>query len=266
MKSNYIFLNKALYLKKEKILAVGDLHLGYERAMKEAGFEFPIQQLKSFIEDFKNIFEKLKEDKMPVDKIIFLGDIKHFFSYNKVEDYVIKDFVRFLEKYVSTENIIFIRGNHDKIQNYTIDFQDYYLEGNIAFIHGHKEFPETSSQKHVYSGVRALDDRESTESKKDSRHKKIKTLIMGHVHPSVVLSDNSGVKKEKYKCFLVGKWAGKEIFILPSFMDYTKGTGINVHAESYISIIPEKILQNFRAYVISDEGEVLDFGKVKNLE
>jgi len=238
---NYIFLNKALYLKAQKILVVGDLHLGYERALREGGFEFPIQQLKSFIEELKNIFEKLKEDKMPVEKIIFLGDVKHFFSYNKVEDYVIRDFIRFLERYFSAENIIFIRGNHDKTKGGAVEFLDYYIYGDVAFVHGHKEFSDV------------LD-------------KKIKTIIMGHVHPSVVLSDKSGVKKEKYKCFLVGKWRHKEIIILPSFFDYTKGTGINVHSERYVSIVPEKILQNFNTYVISDEGEVLDFGKVKELK
>ena len=39
----YEFVNKTLYLKKQGILVFGDLHLGYEAALRESGIFFRVR-------------------------------------------------------------------------------------------------------------------------------------------------------------------------------------------------------------------------------
>ena len=90
---------------------------------------------------------------------------------------------------------------------------------------------------------------------------------MGHIHPSVILSDKQNIKREKYKCFLIGKFKSKEVIILPSFLNIAEGMTINEYDsgyEDFFSIIPKKSLMNFKVYIIG-EDEVYGFGKIKDL-
>ena len=90
---------------------------------------------------------------------------------------------------------------------------------------------------------------------------------MGHIHPSIILSDKQNIKRESYKCFLEGKFKNKQVVILPSFLEYTDGSPIN-NMEDYeddFSIIPKKALLTFKVHVIG-ENEVYEFGKVKDLK
>ena len=85
---------------------------------------------------------------------------------------------------------------------------------------------------------------------------------MGHIHPSIRLTDKS--KSEKFKCFLVGKYKNKEIIILPSFLPIIEGTSVNEHLSNNRCFIPAKNILNFKVHVVG-EKEVLDFGVLKNL-
>jgi putative SbcD/Mre11-related phosphoesterase len=120
--------------------------------------------------------------------------------------------------------------------------KNYYIKNNIAFVHGHKPFEEIFD-------------------------KKIDMIVMAHIHPSVVLSDKKGVKKEKFKCFLIGEFRGKRIIILPSFFEIFEGMDVNDYIEeyeSYFSIIPKKSILKFRVYAVGEKG-VYDFGMIKDL-
>ncbi len=231
---NHKLISKTIFFPEKGILAFGDLHIGYEHMLKEKGFTFPFSQLENSKKELKPILEKL-----PVKKIVILGDLKHYFPFKKEEKFEIRNFLKFLTKYMPEENIILIRGNHEKIKLDKQEYQDFYIEGNIAFIHGDKTFPEI------------LD-------------KKIKTIVMGHVHPAIFLEDKTGIKKEKFKCFLLGKWKGKEVIVVPSFFSFTEGT--DIRREDYsdkkeFSIIPNKTLQKFNVYIIGKD-KVYNFGKV----
>ena len=123
--------------------------------------------------------------------------------------------------------------------------KNFYVEDGIAFLHGHKSFPE------IYD-------------------KNIDLIVMGHLHPSVVLEENPGIKKENYKCFLTGKYKKKEIIILPSFLSIIEGSRIKDYADEKFykdkkdfSIIPKKNLMGFRVHVVGQE-ENYSFGKVKD--
>lgn len=236
------FINRTLYFPEKGILAIGDLHLGYEEQLRQSGVLVPERQVKDLIEDLKYIFKKIKSQDNEVRKIIFLGDIKHFFSYNYREQSEFRKVIDFLGEFLPPENIIILKGNHDTV-DYSFEsiMKDYYVAYSTAFIHGHKDFPEIWKPE-------------------------IKTIIMGHIHPSVILSEEQGIKKEKYKCFLKGMYKRKEIIILPSFLDFKEGQPINDYEEyeDRFSIIPRKSLKDFRVFVVG-EDKVYEFGKVKEI-
>ena len=240
----YEFIGKALFFPEQGILAIGDLHIGYDYMIRQSGVLIPERQVKDIISDMKKIFRKIKEEKPSnkINKIVFLGDIKHAFSYEPKEKYEFLEVMKSLKETFDEKNIIFIKGNHD-----TIDFSygsmvDYYIDGNIAFVHGHKSFPEIFDRK-------------------------IQVIVSGHLHPSIVLAEKPGIKKESYKCFLEGSYKGKIFIVMPSFVDFYEGSPVNDYREDYMEsffIVPKKEILKFRIHVIGSD-KVYDFGKVKNI-
>jgi putative SbcD/Mre11-related phosphoesterase len=237
---NYKFVNKSLFFPKEEILVIGDLHLGYETQMIKAGVLAPKTQMKKLISELNSLIKKLSPK-----KIIFIGDIKHSFKYEYQEKIDFQEVVDFLKQYFKEKDIIFIKGNHDTIDySFKDKLKNYHIENNIAFLHGHKSFPE------IYD-------------------KKIKTIVLGHLHPSIVLYDPDTTKREKFKCFLTGKFKGKQVIILPSFIGFTPGTSINDYSDLYgkddFSIIPKNKILNFNVFVIG-KNKIYDFKKLKKIK
>jgi putative SbcD/Mre11-related phosphoesterase len=242
----YIFIGKTLFFPSEKIVVVGDLHLGYEKALRHRGLEVPLRQFEEMKEEFSKTLENIKARFGKIEEIIFLGDIKHHFNYIGEEKEEINKLISFLRKYVENENrIIFIRGNHEK-NDKNKKFLDYYIVKDIAFIHGDREFLE------IYS-------------------KNINLIVIGHLHPTVTISDEMKIKREKYKCFLVGRFKKKDFVIIPSFLSITEGVSANEFNEekagdANFCIIPSSELDNFEVYVCVDVGEeALSFGRLRDL-
>lgn len=236
----YIFINKSLFFPKQGILVIGDLHIGFEEMLRQSGVLVPARQVKDIINDLKNIFDEIKKQGHELRKIVFIGDIKHMFTYEREEKNEFQKVMEFLGDYLPQENIILIKGNHDTV-DYTFEglMKTHYIEGEILFLHGHKK-------------IKQLED------------KKIHTVVFGHIHPCILFEEAS--KKEAYKCFLTGKAKGKEVIVMPSFLDFVEGTPINDYKEDYIesfSIVPKKDIMNFNVHAIGD-GEVLEFGKVSD--
>lgn len=239
----YIFIDKSLFFPEKGILVIGDLHIGYEDALVESGILIPERQVKEVIENIERLIKEINKRGYGLKKIIFLGDIKHMFGYEWREKAGFNKIIDFLEKYVAKENIIPIKGNHDTIDYSYGNMRNYYLDGSIAFIHGHESFPE------IYD-------------------KGINIVISGHLHPSVIIQEDPGVKKETYKCFLEGKSKGKMFIVLPSFLDFYEGTPVNYYSEDFVesfSIIPRKDILKFRIHVVG-EDKVYDFGRICDLE
>jgi hypothetical protein len=240
---DFDFLSKTLFFPKQGILVIGDLHIGYENMLRRSGVLIPERQVKDIIQDIKNILEVLKKKKYNLNKIVFIGDIKHAFGFEYEERDEFEEVLEFLGELLPEENIIFIKGNHD-----TIDYspnnsmKDFYVQDDIVFIHGHKPVKEALKEN-------------------------IKIIVMGHLHPCVVIKEKKGVKKETYKCFLEGEHKGKKIIVMPSFLDFTEGTAVNDYEEDYIesfSPIPKKDMMKFRIHVIG-EKEIYDFGEIRDL-
>ncbi|MEX0933030.1 MAG: metallophosphoesterase [Candidatus Pacearchaeota archaeon] len=246
MENEFIFIEKTAFFPKQGILAFGDLHIGYEQALRDSGFMVPETQIKELLENIKEILDRAKSKNYTLKKIIFLGDLKHYFGYEWREKFYFNQVLDLLKNYVKEEDVILIKGNHDTFDFTGKKMEDYHIDSGIAFLHGHKSFPEIFS-------------------------KEVKTLVTGHLHPSILLSDDEGIKKEKYKSFLVGKYKNKQVLILPSFFGMIEGTPVNMDyknedPDKEFSIIPKKELKKFNAYAIGKDGEIFNFGELRKVK
>ncbi|HPD81782.1 MAG TPA: metallophosphoesterase [Candidatus Pacearchaeota archaeon] len=238
---DFTFISKTLFFPKQGILVIGDLHLGYDEMIKEQGINLLFDQLEETKKELEIIIKRIKA-LYTLKKIILLGDIKHHFQFQKKEIFDLRNFLKFLERYLPKENIILIKGNHDTFTLKDYKLEDYYLYENLAFTHGEQDFPELF------------------------RNKNIITIVTSHIHPAVLIKDKINIKREKYKCFLVGKYKKKQFIILPSFFSIIEGSEISEYkkGESYQQLIPKNKLKSFETYVVG-RNSVYYFGKYGKL-
>lgn len=217
------------------VLIVADFHVGYEEALSKEGVLIPRFQIK----DVLNRLDKLL-DKVKPSIVVINGDLKHEFGTISEQEW--RDALRVIDllgKYA--EKIILVKGNHDTIlgpiaKKRKLELVDKYQIDDILIIHGDKEIKELP--------------------------KGIKTLIIGHEHPAVSVSTE--LRSEKYKCFLVGKYGKYDLVVMPSFNLVTEGT--DVLKEKLLSPYLQGDLSNFEVFIVSGKGDVLEFGKLKDLE
>ncbi|MBS3074929.1 metallophosphoesterase [Candidatus Pacearchaeota archaeon] len=244
------FLEDSLLIDK-KILVLSDLHIGYEEYLYRESL-FQRMQLKDILNKLNRIFDFLNSRKITIKKIVILGDLKH--EFGEISDAEWRETINLLDYLLAKikskdnrEKIILIKGNHDNIlgpiaRKREIKLKNYYKFKDICFIHGDKLYKDCL---------------------KDS-----KILILGHLHPSITLSDE--YKREKYKCFLRGKWKNFLVYILPSFSETTFGYDLQLlneekHNHGFL-IIPPKQLNGFNVIIYNNkENKEYDFGNVKNL-
>lgn len=182
------------------------------------------------IKEFDLIFEKIGR----VSEIVLLGDVKHVFGgvIKQEWDDVLGLFDYF---YKWCEKIVIVKGNHDIFlpsvaRKKEIGVLESYVIENIGFVHGDKKVDVVC-----------------------------KVLVVGHGHPAVRIKDN--VRVEKYKCFLVGRWKGKKIIIMPSFFSGNEGS------DPLKSDLGRKWgfdLEKFEVKVVDGLG-VLEFGELGEL-
>ena len=234
------FIGKSLLIEEEgaKILVIGDLHLGYEEGTRRAGLELPLGIYKKTISEFDEIFDKLERENKHVEIVVLLGDLKHEIGRILAGEWKeVGGLIDYLKG--KTKKIVIIRGNHDVMTNYISDkkgisIEDYFIFGRYCFLHGDRDFEEIHDRK-------------------------IKTWVMGHFHPAIDLEDKA--KSERYKCFLVGKYSGREVVIVPSFFGINEGMDLR-DKEYNLRGIFDFDFNKFNVWVIGEELEVLDFGKL----
>jgi len=236
------FLHDCLLVDNE-ILVIGDLHLGYNDYEKL----YERDQVKKIIRKLDGIFELLEKEKINVEKIILLGDLKH--DFGRISNNEWREGIRFLDyliERVDKKNIIIIKGNHDAIlkpitEKRGIVLKDHFKIDGVCFLHGDKWFEDCDSSK---------------------------VLVLGHLHPSVTLSDK--YKREKYKCFLKGKWKRKAVYVLPSFsyisFGYDLTSDYREKENKEFFIVEDKKLKDFEVIVYNyKEDKEYNFGKLKGL-
>jgi uncharacterized protein len=262
------FLGKCLLIICEKsgkrVLVVGDLHLGFEEALRDSGVMLPVNIFEDVKRDFDEIFEFIekKYGKMGVgvelskggkksgdcgeklvNKVILLGDIKHEFGKVMRDEWrEVGEIMNYLRR--KSDYVVVVKGNHDVIAGSVVgrlervEFVDYYFlecEG-VMFLHGDRDFPEIHGRD-------------------------VRAWIVGHGHPAIVLHDKKGgVKKEKFKCFLDGLYKRRRIIVVPSFFSVNEGTDVLGNYD--LGLAWDFDLKKFDIGVVGDGLKVLRFGKL----
>ena len=230
----------ALFLKKENILIIGDVHLGYESAMAMHGVFMPRFQFKDTITRMEKILSSLPQllQNKKLEAVVVNGDLKH--DFGTITDQEWRDILKFLDfLLLHSEQVILVKGNHDIKLAPIARKRGIVVVENIAindkFIcHGH-QVPGSSE------------------------FEKSKIIIVGNEHPAVSLRESA--RSELYKCFVVGKWKDKKMIVMPSFNQITIGT--DILKEEFISPFMQQDLGSFDVFVVGDE--TYHFGKVRNL-
>lgn len=229
-----------LYIKSLSAIVCSDLHLGYEGVMAGRGTFMP----KANFREIKEMTRKAVETS-GAENVIVVGDIKNEFSDVHVEEFnEFREFINFLREELRIKGISLIKGNHDNfIDRFKrpMRFEIYAQEaaiGDYLFFHG-EELPKS---------------------------KKGKMLVMGHLHPAIVVYNKVGTK-EKLRCFLYGSVAdGRKIVILPAMNYFAEGVDVNQQNLSRMAPVFERMLDigEMRALCLG-ENEILDFGSVGEL-
>ena len=192
--------DRCLILEKEHVLVIGDLHLGYEKALEDEGVYIPRMNTDSIRDSLNRIISKYEPE-----TIVLLGDIKHDFKRAKYEGKV--EVLSILDLILGAAEVVVIRGNHDNyIQNIISDSGlmavDYADIGGYRLEHGH-----------VDSGVRPV--------------------IIGHEHPSVRIAGalSGGMKVQ---CFMYARKEG--VIVIPPFSFLSSGNDLSgAYPESFMS-------------------------------
>ena len=152
----------------ERVLVVGDLHIGWEITLSQQGIHVPSQTSK--------LADRLIDiiSKSSPSKIVFLGDVKHSVVGAELEEW--KDIPEFFEKIVPlVSDIQVIQGNHDgNIEPMTprqvkiIPPGGIALWGRYGLFHGH-----------AWPAAELLG---------------CESLIQGHLHPVVAFTDALGYR------------------------------------------------------------------------
>jgi|TARA_Y100000310_G_scaffold345315_2_gene463680 hypothetical protein len=221
-------IDLCLYLRKKKILVIGDMHIGLEESLQKQGILIPKFDIKEVLDRLDGILKKVK-----VKKIILIGDVKH--EFGSISDQEWRDTLKILDYLLEKGEVVLIKGNHDTVlgpisDKRGLEIKEKHKIGDILFVHGDKLIKDKS-----------------------------KLIVIGHEHPAISFEER---RDEKFKCFLLGKFKGKELIVLPSFNFLSEGSDVtkeNGHSP-YI-----KGFKNFKVF-IPENGDVREFGKVKDLE
>ncbi|MEM2781005.1 MAG: metallophosphoesterase [Candidatus Bathyarchaeia archaeon] len=153
--------------KESRTLVVADLHIGWEIALSEKGIHVPTQAFR-LLEKLKTLIKVYKPN-----TLLILGDVKHTVATAELGEWQdIPEFFNELKKHISEIHII--HGNHDGNldpllpEGIKIQPSSGIVIGDAGFFHGHR-WPSPALLK-------------------------CKTLVMGHVHPVIVLRDPAGFR------------------------------------------------------------------------
>ncbi len=217
-----------LFIEKERILVIADLHLGYEEMLNAQGVFIPRINSGEIKKKLGEMLSELPELK----RIVIAGDLKHEFGrISKQEWREVIEMAQFLAR--KCREVVLLRGNHDTILGPLAKWEKLKIRDDLYI---------TSSSMLVLHGH---------EFKENANFRKAKTLVIAHEHPALSLRE--GIRSELYKCFLKGKFGGKNLIVLPSLNSISTGT--NVLREKLLSpFLKEADLHNFECWLVEDRA------------
>ena len=196
---------RALFLPKQKLLVISDLHLGKTAHFRKAGIQVPATLAKTDLQRLSLVIDHHEPDTLLIN-----GDMFHHELNSDVDD-----FEKWKQHYPLLKFIL-VKGNHDRLNDKTyhnlgIEIHDpSYCTDKFCLIH-------------------------------DSSHAKEKSLypISGHIHPGVTIVGKAK-QRLKFPCF----YFGKEYAILPAFSAFTGLFNISPKKEDLIfAITPTKVMK-----------------------
>ncbi|MBD3208852.1 metallophosphoesterase, partial [Candidatus Woesearchaeota archaeon] len=190
-------IGPALLFEQSKTLVMADLHLGAEASLVNTGVLLPRTQQAMTMQLIRDLTQRTRPR-----RIVLNGDIKHDFGTISEEEW--RDVLSVLDELQKAAPVTVIKGNHDAVLQPILKKRGAAMHPSLL-IDGYL----------IIHGDRAPD----KESLRAARG-----VVIGHEHPSVVLDD--GIRKERYKCFLIGQYAGKELIILPSTYPLVEGSDV----------------------------------------
>ena len=223
--------DRCLLIDDGPTVVLGDLHLGYERALEEEGMYIPRFNTDSIRESLNRIICEYEPR-----RIVLLGDIKHDFKRTRYEGK--EEVRRVIDLLQGAADVICVKGNHDNfLQNILYDTGimavDYIDLCGFRMEHGH-----------VDSGKRPV--------------------IIGHEHPSVRIAGavSGGIKVQ---CFLHMKKEG--IIVIPPFSPLSSGSDLSLAGpDSFMSPACKAAdVSDADVYGISEFG-ILPLGKLGEIE
>ena len=223
--------DRCLVLDEGPTVVIGDLHLGYERALEGEGIYLPRINTDSIRDSLNRIICRYEPK-----KVVLLGDIKHDFARAPYECRL--DVTRMIGMLAEAAEVIVVRGNHDNfLQNILSDLNievfDHVDIAGFRMEHGHMD-----------SGERPV--------------------IIAHEHPSVRISGAMSGSL-KLQCFLCTE--DNSVIVIPPFSPFSSGNDIS--SEEFMSAACRNA-ETDKAYVygVSDIGmmKLGRLGDIKDME
>lgn len=197
-----VFGERALHLPDARAIVVGDLHVGLESSLREAGVNIPSQTQR-----MQERLLKLVRD-AGAERLIVIGDLKHKVPYSTGQERAeLPWFFRGFPCHVEL-----VRGNHDVDLEGLLDVEVHEAGGirvgDVGLLHGH-EWP--------------------TEDVMAAR-----VLVTCHNHPAIMLVDELG-HRHKEPAWVRTRFLGRahyettpdELLVMPAFNELTGGTAFN---------------------------------------
>ena len=195
---------RALYLPKEKLLAISDLHLGKAAHFRKAGLAIPNAVSKNDLERLSALLHQYQPEILLIN-----GDMFHSDHNSEIDE-----FIAWRQQFSSIEFIL-VKGNHDKQHDNIyaaskVTVKDpTYQTNDFCFIHD-----AFKCDSPLYS-------------------------IGGHIHPGVRMY-NKAKQSIKLPCF----YFGNEYAILPAFSTFTGLQLVQARENDAIyAVTPSKIVE-----------------------
>ncbi len=247
----------ALFLPPMRALAIADVHLGIEEAFRDEGVFVPRQHFPQVQHRLERIFQELHVTPSELlHTIIINGDLRHQFGpLSRTESKESQEFLRWLASW--TEKIVLIEGNHDgslqRLASSQVAVTKSHQEGNCWFTHG----DEALSPSDLSPGP-------SPRRGRPPCLPWATWLVIGHEHPAIGLRDPVTERVEVYKCFLVGKFRGRNLLVLPSFNQLVRGSDL-LKEQLLSPCVQQSRLEDFLVFPVSDDGCIYEFGPLRRL-
>lgn len=196
---------RAIFLPKESLLAISDLHLGKSAHFRKAGIQVPSTLAQSDLQRLASLLEKFQPQTLLIN-----GDMFHHEHNSDIDE-----FGKWKQHYPELE-LVLVKGNHDKLDEESYRhlgikiYDPSYCTDKFCFIH-------------------------------DSLHCQEEQLypISGHIHPGVTLVGRAK-QSLRFPCF----YFGADHAVLPAFSAFTGLSMIKPKTNDQVfAITPQKVVK-----------------------